>query len=214
MAAETPAADDDRVPAGVEPPPAEVLENVPEPFRWPRRRRMISRRGRRLVALLAVLALLAGGALWWRDRAADRELRQRVVLAATLGVWTSSTSPPGGAVGWFVLVRNDGPEPVTVTVLEALGGRLRIRTHDDRERRVAPGEEAGVPVSVRLTCATSDTAPLRAEVAVRREDGGSVTRRPELSDAALVRDVATTLCSVRPGLRDHELSGPVLRAGD
>jgi hypothetical protein len=192
----------------------DVLENVPEPFWWQRRWAGLSRRGRRLSVLLAVLGLFTGGTLWWQDRAAERDLRQRVVLSTTLGVWTSSTSPPGGAVGWFVLVRNDGRQPVTVTAVEATGDRLRIRTSDDGGRLVPPGEEVEMPVSVRLTCGGEDTHAVRVEVAVRREDGGPVTRRSELADASLVQDVATTLCSVRPDLRDHELSGPVLRAGD
>ena len=106
-----------------------------------------------------------------RDRAADRELRQSVVLATTLSVWTSSTSPPGGAVGWFVVVRNDGREPVAVTAVEAVGDRLRIRTDDDGERLVAPGEEVGFPVSVGLTCAAHDATPLLVDVDVRRQAG-------------------------------------------
>ena len=50
-------------------------------------------------------------------------------------------------------------------------------------------------------------------IGVRREDGGTTTRRVELSPASLVLDVAATLCDARPELRDHELSGPVLRTG-
>jgi hypothetical protein len=37
------------------------------------------------------------------------------------------------------------------------------------------------------------------------------SRDVELEPAFLVRDVAATLCAVRPDLSDHELSGRVLR---
>jgi hypothetical protein len=191
-----------------------VLENLPEPYWWQRRWAGLSVRGRRWLVAGIVLVLLAGGALWWRDRADDRELRQRVVLAPTLGVWTSSTSPPGGAVGWFVLVRNDGLEPVTVTSFDASAGRLSITAIDDRDRPVAPDQEVEVPVSVRLTCSTAggDSDDVPAEIGVRRHDG-AVTTRSSVLVATQVLDVARTLCSVRPDLRDHELSGPVLRHG-
>lgn len=191
---------------------SDVLEQVPEPFWWQRRWAALSGRGRGVAGVLVVVALLAGGALWARDVAAERELRERVVLAPTLGVWSSSTSPPGGAVGWFVLVRNDGRQPVTVTAVDAGGGRLEIAA-GDVEQPIEPGEQVAVPVSVRLTCAGPDPGPLRARVGVRREDGELLTHGSDLGQASLAVDVATTLCSVRPALRDHELSGPVLRTG-
>ena len=46
---------------------------------------------------------------------------------------------------------------------------------------------------------------------MRRDDGGSTSRRVDLQAAQLVLDVAATVCTVRPDLRDHELSGPVVR---
>jgi hypothetical protein len=54
---------------------------------------------------------------------------------------------------------------------------------------------------------------LPAAIGVRTDAGGVVSRRADLTPAALVLDVAATLCEVRPGLRNHELSGPVLRTG-
>jgi hypothetical protein len=130
-------------------------------------------------------------------------------------VWSSSTSPPGGAVGFFVLVGNDRAVPVSVTSVNASTDSLRLRMRDDVARRIEPAHEIEIPVSVRLTCVAGggDPAPLSTELRVRREDGGSTTRRVDLQPASLVLDVAATLCVVRPGLRDHELSGPVLRAG-
>jgi hypothetical protein len=68
-------------------------------------------------------------------------------------------------------------------------------------------------VSVRLTCAGADGAagPLPVELALRRVDGAVTSRDVELEPVFLVRDVAATLCAVRPDLSDHELSGRVLR---
>jgi hypothetical protein len=44
---------------------------------------------------------------------------------------------------------------------------------------------------------------------VRRDDGGRATRAVDLQPSALILDAANTLCAVRPGLTDHEISGPV-----
>ncbi len=174
----------------------------------------LARGGRRLVAALAALVLLGGGVLFVRSWSADHELRQAVDLTATLGVASSSTSPPGGAVRYYLLVRNDGALPVSVTSVDAAAPGLRLRMRDEGERRIAPGREVEVPLSVRLTCVPGAGAArpaLAAALGVRREDGGSTSRPVEVRPAALVLDVAETLCAVRPGLRDHELSGPVLR---
>ena len=192
----------------------DLIEGGPAPSRWRTRWAALPLAGRRLLALLVVLVLLGAGAVWFRDWSAERELRQHVDLTTSLGVWSSSTSPPGGEVGFFLLVRNDGVRPVWVTAVDAAGEGVRLRMRDDGERRVGAGREIEVPVSVRLTCAAGDDAPrpgLSADITVRREDGDSVTRRADLLPAALVLDVAASLCLVRPDLRDHELSGPVLR---
>jgi hypothetical protein len=69
---------------------------------------------------------------------------------------------------------------------------------------------------VLLTCvpgAGSARPSLAAEIGVRREDGRSTTERAELRPTAPLLDVAASLCLVPPELRDHELSGPVLRSG-
>jgi hypothetical protein len=171
---------------------------------------------RRLVVVLGVLGLLGCGGVWVRDWSAERELRQAVELTTSFGVTSSSTSPPGGAVRFFVLVRNDGPRPLTVTSVDAASPGLRVRMGESGGRRIDAGGEIEIPLSARLTCADGvggAGAELPAAIGVRRDDGGSATRRVELAPAALVLDVAATLCEVRPGLRDHELSGPVLRKG-
>jgi hypothetical protein len=171
-------------------------------------------RSRGLVAGLAVLVLLGGGALFVRNWSADRELRQAVELSTSFGVWSSSTIRPGGEVGYYLLVRNDGALPMSVTSVDAGGDGLTLRMRDEGERRIPPGREVEIPMSVRVTCVpgTGVARPsLAAEIGVRREDGGTSTRPAELRPASLLLDAAATLCAVRPELRDHELSGPVLR---
>jgi hypothetical protein len=174
-------------------------------------------RGRsRLLVALGILVLLVAGGLWFREWVAERELRQAVELTTTFGVVSSSTSPPGGSVRYFLEVRNDGPRPLSVTSVDASSRGLRIRMQDAGPRRIAVGAEVEIPLSARVTCSAgiaADHRHLPAAVVVRREDGGMTTRRVELTPAAAVLDVAATLCDVRPGLTSHELSGPVLRRG-
>ena len=194
----------------------ELLEGGDGASSWEAPHAPLGRGGRRLVAGLAVLVLLAWGVLFVRAWSAERELRQAVDLTATFDVTSSSTTPPGGSVRYFLLVRNDGALPVSVTSVDAADTGLRLRMLEDGDRPIAPGREVEIPLSVRLTCvpgAGASGPSLTAEIGVRREDGGSTSRPAELRSAALVLDVAASLCLVRPELRDHELSGPVLRSG-
>jgi hypothetical protein len=174
-------------------------------------------RGRfRLLVALGILTLLVVGGLWFREWAAERELRHTVELTAALGVVSSSTSPPGGSVRYFLEVRNDGPRSLSVTSVNASTRGLRIRMQDPGPRRIDGGGKVEIPLSVRVTCSHGiavDHRHLPATVGVRREDGGTTTRRVELVPAAVVVDVAATLCGVWPGLMAHELSGPVVRTG-
>jgi hypothetical protein len=207
------AADHGGVPDG--PAEEDLLQGGLDPPRWRRRWESLSRGARRAVAVLAVLLLAAAVAVWLRDQAADRARAQRVDLVTTLDVWASSTSPPGGQVSFVVLVRNEGERPVSVISIDGEGPGLRLSMLDAGDRALPVGVWIEIPLSVRLTCgagAPGDPAPLTAEVGVRRSDGGATSRRVDLEPAVLVLDVARTLCSVRPDLRDHELSGPVLRA--
>jgi hypothetical protein len=119
-------------------------------------------------------------------------------------------------VRYFLLVRNDGALPVSITSVAAADPGLEVRMRDDGERPVAAGREIEIPLSVLLTCvpgAGSARPFLAAEIGVRREDGRPTTERAELRPTAPLLDVAASLCLVRPDLRDHELSGPVLRSG-
>lgn len=176
----------------------------------------LPRAGRRLVAGLAALVLVAGGVLFARNWSAEREVRQAVELTTTFGIASSSTVPPGGSVRYFLLVRNDGALPVSVTSVAAADTGLQVRMRDDGERPIAAGREIEIPLSVRLTCvpgAGSVRPSLAAEIGVRREDGGPTSERADLTPTAPLLDVAASLCLVRPELRDHELSGPALRFG-
>ncbi len=179
---------------------------------WWRRRWTALPRSARLLVVAAVVLLAAGaGGLWLRDRAAERALAERVDLTASIGLSSLSTTPPGGQVSFFVVVRNEGELPVRITAVEGSARGLRLRMPDDVVRQVSPDGEAAVPVSVRLTCAPSGVGEgLTTEIAVRREDGVAVTRRVRPEPAQLLLDVVTTLCGSRPDLRDQEISGPVL----
>lgn len=172
------------------------------------------RRHRALVAL-GLLVLLAAGGLWWHSWAADRAVRRAVELTTTFGVDSSSASPPGGAVRYFVVVHNGGARPVSVTSVNASSGGLRVRAQEPGPYRIDVRGEVEIVLSVRVTCAggVDPTGDLPAALGVRREDGSTLTRRVELRPASLVLDVAATVCASRPGLSDHELSGPVVRRG-
>lgn len=194
----------------------ELLEDGDGTSSWDTPPTPLPRGRRRLVAGLAALVLVAGGVLFVRNWAAERELRQAVELTTTFGIASSSTVPPGGSVRYFLLVRNDGALPIAVTSVDAAATGLQVRMRDDGWRKIVPGSEIEIPLSVRLTCvpgAGTDRPSLAAGIGVRREDGGSTTQPAELRPGSLVLDVARSLCLVRPDLRDQELSGPVLRSG-
>lgn len=195
-----------------EAPPPDLIVGETRPPLWRRGWAALPRTARRLVAVGAGLVLVGAGGLWLQERAAERALAERVDLAASLGISSDSGSPPGGHVTFFVVVRNQGVLPLSVTSVEAAGDGLRLQMEEDGDRSVPAGADAVIPMSVRLSCAGSaGEAVLRAEIGVRREDGGAATRQVDVERADRLRDVATTLCSVRPDLRDHELSVPVRR---
>ncbi len=182
-----------------------------QPPWWQRRWTALSRRTRGGAVAVVVLLVLGVGGWELRDRAGERALAQRVDLTASMGVSSLSTTPPGGQVSFFLVVRNEGVLPVRVASVEGSAGGLVLRGSDDVQRQVAPDGEAAVPVSVRLTCEQyAGGGDLIAEVTARRQDGAAVARqvRPDPADALL--DVAATLCAVRPDVVDQELSGPVL----
>jgi hypothetical protein len=196
------------------PEQVDVLEGGVEPPRWQRRWAAMPAVRRRLLAALGVLLVVGAAVVWTREQAAERDRAERVELAAALSVYSSSTSPLGGQVSFSVRILNRGPLPVSVTEVEGYGERFLLWKRGDGDLRLAPGAEAQIPLSVRLTCiGGAGPAGLTADIQVRREDGVAVTQRLALESAHLVIDMAATLCTVRPELRDHELSGPVRPGG-
>ncbi len=187
---------------------------------WSRSRwAALPERSRRAVAagIAVALTLVLGltGVVQARQWLAERDRDALITLVVTLGVRTSSTPPPSGYVNYYVAVRNAGTQTLEVTSLQASGDRLRLRSRGDDPRRLDAGAEILVPVSALLTCTPRSEAGadrLRVEVGVRRENGARARERLPM-DAALILDTAQTLCSVRPNLHDHELSGPVLATG-
>ena len=47
-----------------------------------------------------------------------------------------------------------------------------------------------------------------------RSDGTTDVRGVDLESVTRLLDIAATVCRVQPDLRDHELSGPILRRVD
>lgn len=169
--------------------------------------------GRALLVVAGLVGLVCAALLWLRDQAVERELRQRIVLASSIGVLSSSSSPPGGSVHYFLLVRNDGPRPVSIESLDASADGLRLRLRSSAGHRLAAGAEISVPLSVRLTCGEPGTARrtrLDPRLTVRNEDGGEVVHTVEPGAAGSLVGAVDALCRVRPALVDSELSGPVL----
>lgn len=198
----------------------EVLEGGSGPSRWQRGWSAVPPRRRRALvtataAAVAAVVAVTGGlqAQAWR---VERDQREQIRLALAVGVWSSSSTPRGGQVVYFLSVRNAGREALDLTSVRASSDELEVRARDGDARRMDAGSEIRVPLSVLLTC--SPSAPgtvvrtdVQADVGVRRADGRLAERRIDLAQAGLVLDVADTLCSVRPGLSGYELSGPILR---
>lgn len=194
----------------------EVLQHRDDSSWWERRwlglpagrRRAVSIGSALVLAVPLAVAALVQGQGWW----VEQGRREVVDLDVSLGVWTSSTSPPTGYVSYYLAIRNAGIEPLEITSVQATGEGLQVRARGDGGRQVEAGGEIVVPLSALLTCSSTSAAAgrdLRVEVGVRRDDGRQAPQRSAM-DASLILDAAQTLCGVRPGLRAHELSGPVL----
>ena len=194
-------------------PDEDVLEGGTGLPWWRRSWSALSPWGRRSLVALVVVALLVVGAVRLHGRDVERDLARRVSLAASLGIWSSSTVVPGGAVDFYVVVRNEGPRALTVIGVEGTGSGLHVRMRDAVDRPVAAGGEVEIPLSVLLTCGAGE-GELSTEIAVLRSDGTTDVRGVDLESATRLLDVAATVCRVLPDLRDHELSGPILRRVD
>lgn len=180
--------------------------------RWADRRARwdaLSRRRRTLVtaglALLAVAVLLLAAArlqhAW--------ELRDEVLLRATLGLSSASASAGGGRVDYLVTLANAGRRPVQVVELRLAGVRVQGSGRGGLPVEVAAGQQVQVPLSVRLDCTTTGPDVLRVAVTATPRSGRAHRMQLPPHDAHLLTDPVATLCQGRPGLRNLELSGPV-----
>ena len=204
----------------------DVVQSGSEPSAWERRWRALPPAWRQRLTAGAVVAvtgcaLVAGGAQA-REWLADRSERQRVSLSTSVVVSSSSTTPRGGHVSYFVEIHNAGSLPLGVASVRAEAPDLQVSARDGRPRQVPAGGDVLVPLSVLLTCPPAGPAGARdgglpaaevdMELEVDRADGERTRQRLPLLRFTLISNVAGTLCTVRPDLRDYELSGPLVRA--
>lgn len=181
--------------------------------RWkslaPRRRVAVAAGAVVLVGL--PLAVLAGGrAHGWL---VERQLRDEVALTATAGYWSSSTSPTGGRINFFVVVGNTGPRPVRIDSVESDPHRLTVRSLPNLRYQVLPGQAINVPVSLRLDCTVVEAAPLSADapasIAAHPLSGRRHRVVTGLGHPALFTDLADNLCRADSGLQNQDMAAPV-----
>lgn len=168
---------------------------------------------RAAIAALVGLPLAVVAADGGHDWLAERSRRDTVSLTATAGYWSSSTSPPGGRINFFVTVHNTGPRPIRIDSLRTAAERLTIRSPIGLRYQVLPAASVNVPVSIRLDCAATQV-PARADdfrttVAADPLNGRRHTLATPLGRAALFTHLADNLCRIRPDLHDQEMSDPV-----
>ena len=185
--------------------PPETWTDLPRPWR-------------RAVVLGLVLAVsaavvpptVAAARSWW----VERDLRDQLAVSAELGVSSSSSSPAGGRVDYYAVLRNDGPRAASfeeVTIAEA---RLRVRGSSRLAAApVRAGGELFVPLSVDLDCSRPEAIrradTVRGAVRAVAASGRRVTLDVRFSRAGPLTDVADTLCRLDPARRIPEMSGPV-----
>ena len=173
-----------------------------------RRQRLVAVSALLLLTLPAITLVVVLKARSWLD---ERRLRDEVSVTTTIDVAVSSTTPLGGRVDYFVVVRNMGTRDVRVSGLEHTDARLRIRSRDFAAVVLVPGSTVDIPISVHLDCTGSPigTAALLGTVWATPASGRAQDVPASLGRSLLLTDVAQTLCEVRPELTDRELSGPV-----
>lgn len=199
-------------------PETDLLESGPEPgvgsrlgSTWmfaSRRQRMVGVGALLLLILPTVTVVIVLKTRAWLN---ERSLRDQVSVTATIDVAVSSTTPLGGRIDYFVVVRNVGRRAVRISGLAHTDARLHIRSRDFATILLAPGSTVDIPISVRLDCTGPPigTAVLLGTVAATPASGRAQDVPTSLDRSLLLTDVAQTLCEVRPELTDRELSGPV-----
>lgn len=176
-----------------------------------------------MLALTLVAGIAGAVAHRLQERAAQRA---RVALDLRLDIAADSSNPPGGAVWFSLVLRNDGDLPVRIDSLTARGAGLELTAADPPPgrrpavpRTLPAGGQARVLLSVRLFCAdrlASRSMPggtlVRADLAVTPADGRRREVAPVVAGAGPLTDAADTVCRYRHWATGVELSGPVLRA--
>lgn len=99
-------------------------------------------------AVVAIMLVASEGREW----VVEQGLRDEVSLTGTVRVWAASTTPAGGSVNYSVAIRNTGRRSVQITAVSIVQSRLRVTNREQSLPRLAPGETAGIDVSVRLDC--------------------------------------------------------------
>lgn len=167
------------------------------------------------VAIAITFAVVPFGLDRTRSWLTERALRDRVLIVAEIDASSSSSSPPGGRVDYYLSIRNDGPRRLRVTEVRLdQPDRLRAVIRDVGSELVQPGGSLLLPLSVALDCAAASPTGRGASMGVQILVVPASGRRHHV-DAAVPRAgplgaVADTLCAVTPGVRVKELSGPVL----
>lgn len=182
--------------------------------RWTRlstwQRRFIVGAGVALASLAGIVVLLDR----YEERRAELAMADQVLLQVSLEVSSSSSSPPGGRVDYFLSVRNQGARTVYLIAVSFAAARFEATSRSTGETALRSGGEIFVPLSVALDCARPDPpaqgAAVSALVSAVAASGRTQRVRVPLARASLLTDVATTLCGVVPSFAG-EMSGPVVR---
>ena len=166
-----------------------------------------------VLVVVTVVALVADRARAWFD---ERALRDRVALAAELGVDASSTAwtPSGrGRLDYSLVVRNLAPRALRVTQVRGEHEGLRLLGRPLDATPMPPGAVVHVPLSVELDCrrygSKGPDAAVRTSVSVVAASGRSADVSTVVRQAGPLTGVARMLCALDPELHVEELSGPV-----
>ena len=210
----------DSAPRSSDPPLSDVLEGPPPMFRrlraiWSR----LPRLWRVVVATATIVAVGLTTVLFGVTRVGEwlieQGVRDEVAIEAAIEVSSSSSSPAGGRVDYYVVIRNAGPRPVRIDGVEIVDAGFQITNKRAlRQQDLQPGGLLFAALSVHLDCARSDVVAeqdvLSGLIAVRPTSGRWRRVEAPFTQAAPLVNMAATMCALNPDLRSGELSGPVL----
>ena len=128
---------------------------------------------RRAVVVLAVVISLGGGLAGSATGPPSASARSGSRSRRPSGCRASSTTPPGGAVGFFMVVRNHGVRcPCRSPRWRGRPAGPRCACATTSNGRLAPGTEAAIPLSVRLSCVAGRQRTTDLPVTTRRAPRG------------------------------------------